>query len=68
MCKRQGRFPQRFKTAKIVCVLKGGPHDTMTNYRPISIVSGFSKIIDKIFALQWLKYFEQNHFSYFVAI
>ena len=62
MCLRQGTFPQRLKTAKNVCVHKGGQHNTMTNYRPISVVSAFAKIIEKIVALHLYKCFEQNSF------
>ena len=42
-----GKFPQELKTAKIVPIHKNGSHSLTTNYRPISILSSFSKIFEK---------------------
>ena len=40
-------FPDRLKLAKVVPVHKGGKVDDVTNYRPISVLSLFSKIFEK---------------------
>ena len=37
-------FPNNLKTAKIIPIFKAGDVDIFTNYRPISILSSFSKI------------------------
>ena len=42
-----GKFLQELKTAKIVPIHKNGSHSLTTNYRPISILSSFSKIFEK---------------------
>ena len=47
---------------KTVCVHKGGPHNTISNYRSISIVPTFAKIIEKIVEFQLYNYFELNNF------
>ena len=41
------KFPQELKTSKIVPIHKNGSHSLTTNYRPISILSSFSKIFEK---------------------
>ena len=43
-----GIVPSEFKIAKVVPVFKSGNKDSMDNYRPISLLSCFSKIIEKI--------------------
>lgn len=43
-----GQFPEELKVAKILPLHKGGLKDLIINYRPISILSIFSKIIEKI--------------------
>ena len=43
-----GIFPTCLKTAKVVPVYKAGDINEVTNYRPISILSIFSKILEKL--------------------
>ena len=43
-----GIFPTCLKTAKVVPVYKVGDNNEVTNYRPISILSIFSKILEKL--------------------
>lgn len=45
-----GQFPNRLKTAMIVPIFKKGRTDDIKNYRPISLLSIFSKIIEKVVA------------------
>ena len=54
-----GNFPTCLKTAKIVPVYKAGDKNEVTNYRPISILSIFSKILQILVytrTLSFLKY------------
>ena len=60
LCLRRGIFPNKLKTAKIICIHKGGAHDIISNYRPISILPAFAKIIEKVAAHQLYDFFEQN--------
>ena len=43
-----GVYPTNLKVAKVVDLRKKGPSDNPTNYRPISLLSVFSKILDKL--------------------
>jgi len=44
-----GIFPSKMKTAKVIPIFKNGDKQQFTNYRPISILSQFSKILEKLF-------------------
>lgn len=43
-----GIFPDQLKIAKIIPLHKKGSKDNMENYRPISLLTGFSKILEKL--------------------
>lgn len=43
-----GRFPALLKHASIIPVFKKGDPCNITNYRPISILSVFSKVFERI--------------------
>ena len=49
-------FPTCLKTAKVVPVYKAGDINEVTNYRPISILSIFSKILEKLVYMQTLSF------------
>lgn len=51
-----GYIPERFKVAKVVPIYKSGNKHLYTNYRPISLLSAFSKILEKVVAIQMEKY------------
>ena len=48
-----GLFPDSMKEAKIIPVFKTGNKLLMSNYRPISILSSFSKIFEKCIYQRW---------------
>ena len=56
----KGIFPDLLKTAKVVALFKSGSSDELKNYRPISLLSVFDKIIEKIMHKQ-LYAFLENH-------
>ena len=44
----KGVYPVNLKIVKVVALHKKGPSDNATNYRPISLLSVFSKILGKL--------------------
>lgn len=56
-----GVFPQKMKTAKIIPIFKNGDMHVFNNYRPISILSQFSKIIEKWFTCKLDNFLEKNN-------
>ena len=55
-----GIFPDHMKIAKIIPIFKNGQKTEFTNYRPISILSQFSKILEKLFNLRLDKFLDAN--------
>ena len=45
-----GIFPEEMKLTKVLPLFKSGPKDEFTNYRPVSLLSQFSKILEKLYA------------------
>ena len=52
----KGTFPSSLKIAKVVPVHKKGSTSTLTNYRPISILSVFSKLFEKLVHKRLISY------------
>ena len=46
---RIGIFPDNMKIAKIIPLFKTGDDSEFTNYRPVSLLPQFSKILEKMF-------------------
>ncbi len=57
---REGVFPDKLKTSRIVPVFKSGEITDCNNYRPIALTSTFSKIIEKIVAIKLTNHLEFN--------
>ena len=55
-----GIFPDHMKIAKIIPIFKNGQKTEFTNYRPISMLSQFSKILEKLFNLRFEKCLDAN--------
>ncbi|XP_039297957.1 F-BAR domain only protein 2 [Nilaparvata lugens] len=57
----QGIFPDTFKIAKHFPLFKNGDKSEKSNYRPISLLSVFSKVLEKIVKHQLSDYIETNN-------
>ena len=53
---KTGYIPKQFKTAKVVPIFKSGDKHAFTNYRPISLLTSLSKIIEKLVSKQLNNY------------
>ena len=56
-----GVVPMQFKIAKVIPIFKSGDKSQMDNYRPISLLSSFSKIMEKIIAARLIKFLDNNN-------
>ena len=56
----EGVFPSNLKNAKVVPVHKGGTKVDIENYRPISLLSAFSKIYEKVMYTRLYDFLTQN--------
>ena len=56
-----GVVPAQFKIAKVVPIFKAGDGSSMDNYRPISLLSSFSKVLEKIVASRLTSFLEANN-------
>ena len=59
-----GYTPTEFKIAKVVPVFKGGDQHDYNNYRPISLLSSFSKLMEKIVARQLVGFLNSHNLFY----
>ena len=56
-----GIFPEHMKYAIVNPLFKKGEKTELTNYRPISILSSFSKIIEKVIYKQLLNHLNKHN-------
>ena len=57
----EGLFPEYFKTAKIIPILKSGDSNLTVNYRPISMLSFLSKMFEKLMCARLDSYLKFNN-------
>lgn len=55
-----GIFPNRIKTAKAIHFLKTGDKHSLTTYRPVSLLSQFSKVLEKLFVKNVDAFLDKN--------
>ena len=61
---KQGIFPKKLKIARVIPVFKSGDDTNISNYRPISILPCFSKILERIMYNKLYSYLEKNNILY----
>ena len=56
-----GIFPDKLETSRVVPIFKCGNQLDVNNYRPISLIPTFAKIIEKIIAVKLTNHLEINN-------
>jgi hypothetical protein len=56
-----GSVPDKMKIAKVVPIFKSGNQTDINNYRPISLLCSFSKVLEKIVANRLTHYLNSNN-------
>ena len=59
-----GVFPDKLKVSKTIPIFKAGEHTCCDNYRPISLLSSISKILEKVVAINLVNHLEINNLLY----
>ena len=59
-CLSLGYYPQNMKVARVVPVHKEGDLNDVNNYRPISVLTQFNRIFERIISNRLLSFFERN--------
>ena len=63
-CFSEGVFPSELKLAKVVPIFKAGASNKITNFRPISVLSFFSKVFEKIIYNHLIDFMNHNDILY----
>ena len=61
---KSGTFPEKMKIARVTLVFKSGDTSLMTNYKPISVLPCFSKMLERIMYNSLYKYLTENNLLY----
>ena len=59
-----GIMPEGTKIAKIIPIFKNGDPNIASNYRPVSILPAFSKILEKVMYTKVIQYLNKNNILY----
>ena len=60
LCFEKGEFPNKLKIAKVLPLHKKGDVNVLSNYRAISLLSGFSKLLELSINEQLMNFFVMN--------
>ena len=60
----QGIFPEELKISKVIPIFKSGSSEDVNNYRPISLLSIFDKIIEKLMHKRLYDFLQENWFPF----
>ena len=58
---KTGKFPDVLKIVKVIPIHKGGSTEDVNNFRPISLLSVFDKIMEKLVHKRLYEFLELNH-------
>lgn len=60
LCLHSATFPDLLKVAHVIPLFKSGDKSKLTNYRPISLLPIFSKILEKLIHLSIINFLDEN--------
>ncbi len=60
----EGQVPTKMKLAKVIPIFKSGDAKLLNNYRPISLLPAFSKLLEKAMAERLTGFLENHHILY----
>ena len=61
---KNGVFPETLKVAKVTPIFKSGEEELVNNYRPISVLSCFSKIFERVMYNRLYSFLVENDILY----
>ena len=61
---KSGVFPSELKLARVVPIFKAGNSSDLTNYRPISVLTFFAKVFEKIVYNKVMDFISENNVLY----
>ena len=61
----QGIFPEELKVAKVIPIYKSDDKQMNQNYRPISVISYFPKVLEKSMYNHVIDFLEHNNILYY---
>ena len=64
LCIEKGIFTDQIQIAKVTPLFKKGDNALMDNYRPISVLPSFSKILERIICNRLYSFFSENNIFY----
>ena len=60
-CLTAGIFPDTLKIAQVIPIYKKGCKNEFTNYRPISVLSAFSKLFEKLIYKRLISFIDEHN-------
>ena len=61
---KQGVFPSEFKIAKVIPLYKNGNKLLVNNYRPVSVLTFFSKILERLMYIRLISFVNKQKILY----
>lgn len=61
-----GAYPSKLKLSKITAIFKSDDETDTLNYRPISLLSNFNKIFEKIMYNRMVRFIEKHSILYYI--
>lgn len=61
LCFQQGKYPQVLKRAYVILLHKKGDKTQVDNYRPLTLASNLSKVVEKVIVNRLLTFAEKNN-------